>query len=167
MSIRIYFSPEIIDGLEYYEVAGSDRFFFGRCQLKKTDGGLYFSSDLDDKPILPEGIWQYVHAYSLHVQWRSVVGRESGVYSYLTAEARVESTLDGGGRMYYSVKAAGKSADDCHKLVEMIREGSIRPVRSFEQPQITREEFEKQAPKFVPILPPAGDPGFLRPKVAF
>ena len=178
MSIRIYFSEGVL-GCSMWDELG----------IKKTPQGLVMSNNYeDDKPVLSDEIWQHVESYSLRVKWLRHNLRENGIYRYQTAEAIVENHVGtrSAEEIFVFVEVVGRIADDCHKLVEMIREGSIRPVKSFEGPQLGEPAYklaekiqklldhggEEAARKLkamlattLPVLPPAENPNFLRPKV--
>lgn len=143
MILRTYFSlPDDVKKtlLEKVAKTGSTYVDYKGCSIRYESGKDIFYMDRYDSEYLGEigkSIFEeHVCEFSLTDSFEQVSNREIGVYEFQTARAVLEHYRDNKGVPKLSLIAVSKTnAEDILELRAKIKDGSLRPTKSYENPQ--------------------------------
>lgn len=148
MSLNVYFTDDVKESPDFKaekHIDKSDKLSVGDLSLFHDHGRLYaILGDLDSS-VLPGHLACYVEKFSVYESVSCLARRETGVYTYGSAEARVD--LDEFGKKpVYKVRIIGEKLEDLRTLLQKIKVGSIRPEESYEGSQTgtSRAELESE-----------------------
>lgn len=146
MTLRIFLKDSITGVHGFKKHSDTRATLPGEIYVAMENGRWYWSTN-NILETVPPSIRNYVEAVSLHDEIPIPNRRETGIYAYnsATAELTKEFQRD---CVILKMRISAKKIKDAIEIRQMIREGSIRPTRSFEGEQVgksqreIREEFE-------------------------